>query len=392
VTELLNLVLLVAIGVPGWLVFSRLKLPGAPILGSMAAVGISQIYGYAPGALPAWFKPGLQVVVGMFIGLRVRQDARKLLAGMVPVAILVSGWWLVAAFASGHLLYGFSQLDLRTALLGSTPGGISEMGLMALHFGADAASVALLQFFRVTLVLVVVPVFGPRLFALLVRLSGRRQIAREAAASDGAAGDVAAVGAACEVAPGSARRPMVDRPVKARQAMPRPACARDWLGLATVYARTVGVAAIGGVLFEAVGFPAGGLVGSMLAVGALRMAGVACAGFPEDMRNVAQVGLGGLIGLSFTAAMVRSLGSMVLPVVLLTTTLLAFGFVLAVVMHRMTGWDISTCVLSTCAGGLTNISVIAEDFGADPVKVTLLHVVRLITIVAVLPPAFAALF
>lgn len=368
--ELGNLALLLAIAVPGWLVFLRLRMPGAPILGAMAAVGLSQVAGLAPGPQPQWLQPSLQVVVGTFIGLRVRADTRQRLAGLAPVAALVSAWWLAAAFASGYLLYWLTRLDLLTALLGSTPGGISEMGLLALHFRADAGSVALLQFFRVTLVLAVVPLMGPRLFPALARLAG----------AGVGAGTLARAGAtAAEVTPTRPEPP------------PEVACPVAWTSRLLLYGRTLAVAIAGGMGLEAAGFPAGGLVGSMLAVGGLRAAGVACAGFPEDVRNVAQVGLGGLIGLGFTAEVVGSLGHMILPVAVLTAAMLAFGFALAAITHRMTGWDLMTCVLATSAGGLTNISAIAEDLGADPVRVTLLHVVRLVTIVAVLPPAFAAL-
>jgi len=386
-SELINLLLLFAIAVPGWLVFNKLKLPGAPILGAMLAVGISQIYGFGPGPLPTSFKPVLQIVVGMFIGLRVRPDARRLLAGMLPVAALVSAWWLVAALCAGYMLYNVTQLTLPTAMLGSTPGGISEMGLMALHFGADAPSVALLQFFRVTLVLVVVPIFGPRLYPLLERWSGRAAVSARAMprrqAQPVATAAAAAAGAIHVAAP----------PAAAAAPCPGPGSGRvTAMPALLIYLRTLAAAALGGLALEATGFPAGGLVGAMLAVGALRICSIACASFPNDMRSLAQAGLGGLIGLSFTAEMVRSFSTMVLPVVMLTTTLLGFGFVLAMVMHRVTGWDIRTCVLSTCAGGLTNISSVADDLGADGVTVTLLHVVRLITIVAVLPPVFATLF
>ena len=159
-----------------------------------------------------------------------------------------------------------------------------------------------------------------------------------------------------------------------------------------LYGRTIAVAALGGLALETAGFPAGGLVGSMLAVGALRAGGVACASFHENVRCLAQVGLGGLIGLGFSAVMLQSLALMVAPVVLLTTVMLSFGFALAILVHRMTGWDIRTCVLATCAGGLTQIGGVAEELGGNPVTVTILHVVRLITIVSVLPPVFSLLF
>lgn len=380
--ELGNLALLFAIGIPGWLLFRKLRMPGAPILGAMLAVGTFQIAGFGPGQLPAIFKPTLQIVVGMVIGLRVRPDIRHQLRGMLPVAALVSAWWLVVALGGGYLLFIATQLDLKTALLGSTPGGISEMSLLALHFGADAPAVALLQFFRVTLVLVGVPLTAPRLYPFLERLGGggryrKESVVAPAPCASGGGGN----GGGCNAGP------TVAPPSRPPAAIPVAACPK-WL----LYGRTIAVATLGGLALETAGFPAGGLVGSMLAVGALRAAGVACGSFHEDVRCLAQVGLGGLIGLGFSATMLQSLTLMVAPVILLTTVMLSFGFALAILVHRMTGWDIRTCVLATCAGGLTQIGAVAEELGGNPVTVTILHVVRLITIVSVLPPVFSLLF
>lgn len=129
----------------------------------------------------------------------------------------------------------------------------------------------------------------------------------------------------------------------------------------------------------------------MLGVGIARMAGVHCARLPMSVRSLAQVGLGGLIGLNFTFEMLRSFAGLAIPVLVLAAIMLLFGFLLAVAVKRLTGWNIRTCIISTCAGGLTQMTAASEDLGADPLTVTVLHVVRLITIVTVLPPLFALL-
>jgi uncharacterized membrane protein AbrB (regulator of aidB expression) len=50
-----------------------------------------------------------------------------------------------------------------------------------------------------------------------------------------------------------------------------------------------------------------------------------------------------------------------------------------------------TCLLATCPGGITQLASISEDLGADPLKVSLLHMVRLFTIFVVLPPLIKVL-
>ena len=53
--------------------------------------------------------------------------------------------------------------------------------------------------------------------------------------------------------------------------------------------------------------------------------------------------------------------------------------------------SLMTCLIATCPGGITQLASIAEDLGADPLKVSLLHLVRLLTIYVILPPLIKAL-
>ncbi|MDP2873619.1 MAG: AbrB family transcriptional regulator [Bacillota bacterium] len=404
-------VYLFLLGIPGWLAFRALKVPAAPILGAMTLVGALRILGYSPPPTPEIMKPLLQIVCGMFIGLRVTTEIKRAFRRMMSLAIVVSVYWMVTALATGYLLYTVTSLDLATALLGSTPGGVSEMGLMAFSLGADPATVALMQFFRLVLVLVLVPLLHPLLGRLLATkphtaaAAGAAALAAAGApenpartspataasvpVSSAVAGAVSGNGelAAAEASPGA--------PQESRLAGGRGGWStRGRLPKLTVRAahlRTLLLAAAGGLALNAVGFPAGGLVGAMIAVGIGRVLEWDCAGFPGDVRSIAQVGLGAIIGLSFSSEMVSSIARMALPVALLSVALFTNGCLLAVIIHRLTGWDIRTCLVATSAGGVTQMSIVADDMGADPVTVTLLHVVRIITIVAVLPPVLTFL-
>ena len=72
--------------------------------------------------------------------------------------------------------------------------------------------------------------------------------------------------------------------------------------------------------------------------------------------------------------------------------MLLCSVLIAELLHRMTGWDYTTCLLSASLGGLSQIAAVAGEMGADPLKVTLLQTVRLLSILLVLPVLFSLLF
>lgn len=151
---------------------------------------------------------------------------------------------------------------------------------------------------------------------------------------------------------------------------------------------SVSAAAAGGALLSFLHVPAGAFLGAFLSTGILGFFGIRLAGLPSVLRTVAQIGLGAIIGSRFDMQMLRSLGNLLLPILFTTVFMLLWGFVLAFLLHRLTRWNTMTCFVSTCAGGLSQMGIIAEDIGADPVAVSILHLIRLFTILIVMPPLF----
>ncbi|HHY37918.1 MAG TPA: AbrB family transcriptional regulator, partial [Clostridia bacterium] len=343
-----------ALALPGWFAFRVLRVPAAPLLGSMVSVAVIGSFGIRPVSLPAYLRLSCQIVIGLFTGLRVTKGLSLALKKMAVPSVIVSIWWLVVSLATGHLLYRVTTLDITTALLSSTPGGIAEMSLLAMSLGGEPAIVAILQFFRLSSVLLVTPVVGPWIQRLTRKDNCTEDQWKRTAESEDCAYEGA--GSRC--------------------------------GKLSPYLRSVGLAVLGGAVFNAAGLPAGGLIGSMLAVGTVRAMGRECATIPKIVKSLAQAGLGALIGAGLTSSMLKALAAAYVPLILLTLIMLANGFLLAVLVQRLTGWDLQTCILSCCAGGLSQMSVVAEDLGAEPVTVTFLHLARWMTVVVLLPWAY----
>lgn len=336
---------LFAIGIPGWLALRLVRLPAAPMMGAMLSSALFALKGLGLPGVPAGANLILQIVLGLFIGVRVTPEARLEFAGSAPVALLASAWWLSLPLGLGWMVTRWFGLDLSTSLLGTVPGGIAEMSLLALSLNADAALVAMMQFCRLAAVLVGMPFLS----AWINRRMGDQKPARPKPDCGPAVGKT-------------------------------PAFTRRGMAAALV------LAVLGGLAGSWAGLPAGAFVGAMAVTGIASVSGLRLCPLPAAFRTAAQVGLGGLIGLNVTPEVIGVFRAMLFPTLAVTVAMVAWGILLAFMVRRSTGWNLMTCLIATCPGGITQLASIADELGADPLRVSLLHLVRLFTIFLVLPP------
>lgn len=321
-----------------WL-FVWLRFPAPSILGpvfvtaSLCALGAKIPF---PADTVAFFS---KVIIGAFIGLRFDRNCAKLLRELAWPSLIVSLWMLGTSIGCGMLLYLFTDLPISTALLGSTAGGVAEMALLALSLGVDVASVTILQVFRLIGSMFVMPLLGAK-YAKggLNSLNG-------------------------EALPCAA----LDSP-------------NVW-----GYVAFIGFALIGGLVGTISRIPAGTLLGSMAFVGAFCALGVPMWSPPKIIRSIAQAGVGITIGLYITEETLRQFYFMLFPILLLTAGMIVCGVILSFILKRITNWDLVTCLLSASPAGLTQMCAIADEMGADPLIVSLMHTVRLVSILFVMP-------
>lgn len=151
-----------ALGVLGWLVFTRLRVPVAGILGPLVFIGAGAALGLPVGSFPLGIKTGLQIVVGVYSGSRVTRETFSQIKSLGLTIAMVTAWTVLSAVAIGYLASRLTQVDLATALLGSSPGGTAEMSAMALTVGANVPTVAVLHGFRLVAMLGLVPLLAKR--------------------------------------------------------------------------------------------------------------------------------------------------------------------------------------------------------------------------------------
>lgn len=147
---------------------------------------------------------------------------------------------------------------------------------------------------------------------------------------------------------------------------------------------TLATAGIGGFIGLKLKIPAGALIGSMIAVAVFNIL-VGKGEIPINFKIVAQIVVGGMIGLNYTMDTVKEMKSLIVPAVILVVGLFLYSVILGYIIHRVSGLDLVTALFSSAPGGLADMTIISEAYGAVTPKVAALHLVRLVTVITLLP-------
>lgn len=143
---------------------------------------------------------------------------------------------------------------------------------------------------------------------------------------------------------------------------------------------------VGGMLAKRLRIPAGALIGSLLASMLLYAFYPGMPTYPTDLRIAVQILSGLVIGSRFTQDDIRTLKTMVLPVIILVVMLLSINLGFAVLMSACTSLSFMTSFFACAPGGVSDLALVAADFGAVMEHVALLQLFRLISVIIIFPP------
>jgi len=141
----------------------------------------------------------------------------------------------------------------------------------------------------------------------------------------------------------------------------------------------------GGLLAWRWHVPGGAVVGAMLATAVYNFTQPFKASMPVSAEVAIQIAVGILIGLSADRSLLPMLKS-VLPLALLGATgFVLFGFLMAYFSVRM-GWlDPVTALFGFTPGGISVMSLVADEEGGKAAIVATMHFVRVVTIMLAAP-------
>ena len=317
-----------------------LRQPGLPSSYLFAALLVGLAVALAwPGRVgvpPAAFAAA-QAVTGVALGAAVRSSSLTSLAHSWLPVILVSAGTLAISLAAGRVLARVTFVDERTGALGMIAGGASGIVAMADELGADGRLVAFMQYLRVLIVVLITPL----LLALLFPGHPGASAPGVTVLGDG----------------------------------------RGWL-------LTLGVAAGGAAVASRVRLPAGMLLIPMVAAAVVALL-VPDADFnvPDLLQQGAFALIGLQVGLRFTAETVRSLGSLLLPVLAAIAVLIVLSFGLAVVLELTTTVSLSDAYLATTPGGIFAVVAVAFGAGANTTFIVAVQGLRVLVMVLLAPLA-----
>lgn len=345
-----TLVIALVFGLVGY----RLKLPAGVMVGAMVGVILFNVltgkaYFYTD------LKVVLQIMSGAMIGSRIHKrdllEAKKI---VWPAVILMVGM-IAFNLSSGMLVYLISPLDAATSLFATAPGGMTDMAIISADLGANPAYVALLQLVRILIIIICMP---PILKQIILKKHVRQEQSIDSVAPVLVLKDVSVQPDHARVEFDFVRRPGL-----------------VWLLLCAI---------VGGLLLWALGVMAGAMIGAMIgsAIYSVRAGAVQ---YPNSLKLGLQIMAGAFIGIGLDRENLVQLPELLLPIGILLVAILASVFVVGWIMHKLTGLELSTCLLASTPGGISEMSLLSEELGSDTPKIAILQTIRLFTVILLFP-------
>jgi membrane AbrB-like protein len=291
-----------------------------------------------------------QFIVGIQLGQKMNTSVWRVFHedGLIVVSMLILS--IGFSLLSGFILWRFSSTDFMTSFVGTAPGGLSAMPGIASEVGANPAIVSLTQMVRVLLVTGTVPIFISMwvLHASNTFRNGSRTIADLQTADPNIA----------------------------------------WTAVLVVFALA------GTYLGKRIRIPAPRLVGGMIFVAIVQTLGGVLNGhdlnawWPSWLIIIAQILMGASIGSSLNKEMFQGVQRIFLVGLAGSLALVITTTACAYIVSRFTDIELATSVLAFAPGGIAEMATTAVILHADPTFVVAVQLLRLMIVVAILPPFF----
>ncbi len=334
-----TVVLTYAIAIAAGFLARALHIPLPMLLGPLLVIAALAILDIRLLGHPVTALPGLRMifvpVIGVAIGAAFRPELLDQAARWLPSLIAMAVFTPLVHWA-GYRTVRAMGLDRGTALYGTMPGGWLEALQMGEDAGADVRMIAILQFLRLILTIILVPV-------AFTWISGH------------------AVGSAS-----GARMPGSD------------------LGLTLPDIALLAAAGVVGFFAgRALRFPAPQVTGPLLASGLLHLTGITETVPPGWLIAGAQLVIGTALGTRFAGMAKGQLRAGLRLSLAHQAVMMAAAGVATVLMVRVVDEPAAAVFLAFAPGGLVEMSLVALSLNLSIVYVSAHHVLRIVLAVMV---------
>ena len=330
----LSLIFTLALGAAGGLAALQLHLPLALLLGALLTTGIAAALDWRPLGrhilLPMKLRSAFVPVIGVSIGGAFTPDVMGQALAWGP-SLLALFLFLPVLHGVGYLIYRRGGLPRVESYFGAAPGGLIETVQMGEEAGGDARLMTVLQFLRLILTII----FVPLIFAVMTG---------------------GAVGSASGATLPAAHVPLT---------------------LVEV-AFLIAVGALGVGVGRLLRFPAYIMTGPILFSALAHGAGLVHGVPPAWLVGLTQVVVGCGLGARFAGVDHRVLLRAIRLASVNAAVALAVTFAFAAALAPLVGEPVAAVFLAYAPGGLAEMSLVALSLNMSVVYVTVHHVLRIV--------------
>jgi uncharacterized protein len=320
---------LVAGGLGGY-TFELIGVPLPWLLGSLLTVAALSLCGLSLST-PWGSRQTGQLFLGTGIGLKFTLPVALFVADYIGIMVLSALASICFGLVAAYILQRITRTDIATAYFSCVPGGVAEMSIQAERHGGETGPVAMAQSLRLLCVVMTVPI-GLTWY--------------------GATGD-----------------PIFEIPSHAFEAG----------GFAVLMVISL---VLGGLL----AIPRVGnawMLGPLTGAAVLTAMDVNLSGMPNELLNLAQVLLGGTLGLRYRRDVVISLKAFIPPAIISTVALVALNILFGMGIGMVTGLPIPSLILSVAPGGMPEMAITAKVLGLAVPLVVAFHIVRIFIVIGI---------
>jgi membrane AbrB-like protein len=327
--QLLDWAVVVAGAVAVSLALETIDIPSSALFGGLVAGLVRALAVRTRLVLPRAGSTLAQAVIGVAIGALLQVRTLAVVAEHWLPVLLVTVGTLVLSLAAGQVLRLLPGISSVTGAFSMIAGGASGITVMAHELGADERMVAVLQYLRVLLIVVLMPVVATAVYG----------------ASSDAGG---------------------------------PAHTGDGPGWPVGALFTVGCVGVGLVLGRLSRIPLASLLGPLVVAAAADLSGLAHgAEVPDVFQSAAFLVIGLQVGITFTLESLRTVGRALPLAMALIVSLVLASAGMGALLTVTAGVSPLDGYLATTPGGMNAVLATATDSGADATFVVAVQVLRL---------------
>ncbi|MET3699864.1 membrane AbrB-like protein [Bacillus oleivorans] len=153
-----KIIIVLSLAIVGSFLGVYFQLPLGALIGSFILIAIAQIAGLGAKPLKKRTRQVVQMVIGGTVGMNMSHELLDEVVYLIFPGILLAILHIMTGLFLAMIISKFFKVDIITALCGTMPAGLSEVAVIAKEHDADIEYVVLMHLFRVTAVVILIPI------------------------------------------------------------------------------------------------------------------------------------------------------------------------------------------------------------------------------------------